>query len=272
MERKTDAIVLRATEYKDADKILTLLTPFEGKITAGIKGVKKAGAKLAFAAQPFSFCEYVLTEKNGRNTVVSAYLHDGFFSIRTDFLRFYAACAVTEICEALCAEGAENQGLFVAAAEALRSLAYAEERGETCGEALCIFLLAALFESGYMIDLNDCDVCGAEILGTRCYFDFSAGRFLCEHCGGKSADKAIARASACTYRFLRRCAGDVTKAEENGGRETANGVEEGEIRALRLLKAYLIKKTEREYPCFTEFCRLNETEAERGNTAASAGE
>lgn len=258
MERKTDAIVLRATEYKDADKILTLLTPFEGKITAGIKGVKKAGAKLAFAAQPFAFCEYVLAEKNGRNTVVSAYLHDGFFDLRTDIVRFYAACAVTEGCDALCAEGAENQGVFVAAAEALRSLAYAEERQETCGEALCAFFLTALYESGYMIDLDGCGACGAEISGARCFFDFSSGRFYCEPCGVKSAEKGVARASACTYRFLRRCAGS---GEEES--DAAAGAQDGEIRALRLLKAYLMKKTEREYPCFTEFCRLYESGAAR---------
>ena len=86
MEIKTDAIVLRATDYRDADKILTLFTPSEGKITAGIKGVKKSGARLAFAAQPFAFCEYVLAEKCGRRTVVSAYQHDGFFPLRTDVI------------------------------------------------------------------------------------------------------------------------------------------------------------------------------------------
>ena len=71
MEIKTDAIVLRAADYKDADKILTLLTPSAGKLTAGIKGVKKSGAKLAFSAQPFAFCEYVLAQKGGRYTVTS---------------------------------------------------------------------------------------------------------------------------------------------------------------------------------------------------------
>lgn len=263
MERKTEAIVLRTAEYKDADKILTLLTPFEGKITAGIRGVKKAGAKLAFAAQPFAFCEYVLTERNGRNTVVSAYLHDGFFSLRTDIVRFYAACAVTEACEALSAEGAENQGLFVAAAEALRCLAYAEERGETCGETLCGFVLIALHESGYMIDLNGCGACGEEISGERCYFDFSSGRFLCDSCVASPPNKEIARASACTYRFLRRLAGGVSRTETEEKRDSETNEKQAEIRALRLLKAYLNKKTERDYPCFTEFFRLYAAEEPR---------
>ena len=162
MEIKTDAIVLRAADYKDADKILTLLTPSAGKLTAGIKGVKKSGARLAFAAQPFSFCEYVLAEKNGRNTVTSAYQHDGFFPLRTDITRYYAACAVAEIADELSAEGSENEALFIAAAQALRSLAYGEEN-ETPAEALCSFLLTALFEAGYMIDLDGCGACGNEI-------------------------------------------------------------------------------------------------------------
>ena len=49
--------MLRAVDYGENDKILTLLSAEEGRITAGIKGVKKAGAKLKFAAQPFCFAE-----------------------------------------------------------------------------------------------------------------------------------------------------------------------------------------------------------------------
>ena len=57
MDVKTEAVVLKAIDYKDNDKLLTLFSPSLGKITAGIKGVKKPKAKLAFAAQPFCFAE-----------------------------------------------------------------------------------------------------------------------------------------------------------------------------------------------------------------------
>ena len=53
MEIKVNALVLRAADYGENDKILTLLTAERGKLTAGIKGVRKSGAKLKFAAQPF---------------------------------------------------------------------------------------------------------------------------------------------------------------------------------------------------------------------------
>ena len=91
MEVKTDAVVLKAIDYKDNDKLLTLFSPSLGKITAGIKGVKKPKAKLAFAAQPFCFAEYVLAERGGRYTVTAAYLHESFFELRADVEAFYAA-------------------------------------------------------------------------------------------------------------------------------------------------------------------------------------
>ena len=55
MESKADALVLRATDYGEYDKMVTLLTAERGKIGAALKGVRRAGAKLKFAAQPFCF-------------------------------------------------------------------------------------------------------------------------------------------------------------------------------------------------------------------------
>ena len=60
MEYKVDALVLRTADYGESDKMLTLFSLQQGKISAAAKGVRKAGAKLRFAAQPFCFAEYVL--------------------------------------------------------------------------------------------------------------------------------------------------------------------------------------------------------------------
>ena len=42
---KVNAVMLRSADYGENDKMLTLLTAELGKISAGIKGVKKAGAR-----------------------------------------------------------------------------------------------------------------------------------------------------------------------------------------------------------------------------------
>ncbi len=240
MEVKTDAIVLQTVDYQENDKILTLFSPALGRITAGAKGVKKPKAKLAFAAQLFCFAEYILAEKGGRYTVTGAYLHESFFSLRYDIVRFYAACAMAEICLRVLYERESHEGLFIALIEGLKTLSLTEEDG---AEAVIAFLLVALRESGYPVDLSLLEECDGDV-GERLYFDFADGKFApFDNCTRGE------RASVSTYHTLRKCAGLSYDEKALSG---------GKKRALRLLKAYLVEKTEEKYENFSEFIRLYE--------------
>ncbi len=240
MEVKTDAVVLRSIDYKDNDKILTLFSPTLGKITAGIRGVKKPKARLSFAAQPFCFAEYVLAEKGGRYTVTGAYMHESFYALRTDVERFYAACAAAEVCNRILVENEAREGTFVSFIECLKTLGLTD--GDPA-EALVTFLLAALHESGYPIDLGYLEECDGD-MGEALWFDFADGKFATkERCVSGE------RASVCTYHALRKCAGLFYDEEELAG---------GRKRAVRLLKAYLSEKTETPFENLGEFLRLYE--------------
>ncbi len=240
MEVKTEAVVLQAIDYKDNDKLLTLFSPSLGKITAGIRGVKKPKSRLNFSAQPFCFAEYVLAEKGGRYTVTGAYLHESFFELRADILRFYAGCAAAEICRVLAVENERHEGLFVAFIECLKSLCLS---GENEAEAVLAFALNALRESGYPISLSLLEDCDGDI-GDHLRFDFADGTF-------DSALRAERgeRASVSTYHVLRKCAG--LTYDENvlvGGRK----------RALRLVKVFLTEKAETRFENLGEFIRMYE--------------
>ena len=129
MEFKADALVLRAADWGEYDKIVTLFTAERGKLSAALKGVKRAGAKLRFAAQPFCFAEFVFAEKSGRNTVISASVHDGFYALREDIACYYAAVCVAEACDKLLFEGMVSPALFLAAVRALGALSACAEGG-----------------------------------------------------------------------------------------------------------------------------------------------
>ncbi len=240
MERKTEGIVLRTIDYQENDKILTLFSPTLGRITVSAKGVKKPKAKLAFAAQPFCFAEYILAEKGGRYTMTNAYLHESFFALRQDILRFYAACAMAEVCLTVLYERESHEGLFIALIEGLKALALTEE---DVAEGVVAFMLVALRECGYPVALSLSEE-QEEDIGERLYFDFADGRFSSfDNC------ERGERASLSTYHTLRKCAG-LTYAEERtkGGRK----------RALRLLKAFLSEKTEEKFENLSELIRLYE--------------
>ena len=237
MEWKTDALMLGGIDYKDHDKLLTLFTADKGIICAGIKGVRKPKAKLSFAAQPFAFAEYVLVEKGEHHTVKSAYLYDGFYPLRQDVERYYAANGIFAVCKAVAPDGEQLHSLFVATVQALKELAYADAEPI---ETLVGYMLTAAGEAGYFLDLDGCGICGAEIEGEP-YFDFDAGHFTCKECSVGS------RASVSTYHVLRKCAGAAYDESKTQG---------GKKRALRLMKAFLEGKTETELACIGELLQL----------------
>lgn len=236
MEWKTDALLLRAVDYGENDKIVTLLTADHGKIGAAVKGVKKASAKLKFAAQPFCFAEYVLAERAGRNTVISASLYDGFYPLREDVQAFYGGTVVCEACDKLLFEGMPSGELLVAAVTALKRLSSGES-----ASAIVAFLLSALRLAGYPVKAETCPVCGSVPTG-RMRFDLESGSFGCDACGVGTP------ASERTYRAIR--------AAEHMAQDAIGRDPDGERRALRLLGAYFVRKIESELSVLPEYIQL----------------
>jgi len=108
-------IVLRETETKEADKILTVLTAEQGKISVIARGVRRKGCKYAACAQPLAYSEWTLYQKGDWY-----YANDGstlelFNGLRTDLEAMALGFYMAELTEAVTTEEA-------AAAELLRHL------------------------------------------------------------------------------------------------------------------------------------------------------
>ncbi len=235
---KVNAVMLKACDYGENDKILTLLSDELGKISAGIKGVKKAGAKLKFAAQPFCFAEYILTKKGERYTVTQASEIESFYDLRTDINKFYAASAVCEAASALTFGGSEDNALFTLTVQALSNVC---NHGES--QALIKFLLSALSVSGYTVGLDNCTECGSPLVSEdKMRFDMNSGSFTCWDCG------TGAGVSGVTYNVLRLCAGKTYTPSYI--------TPDGEKRALKLLREYLTFKTDSKCKSLTEYIQL----------------
>ncbi len=233
---KVNALMLRAVDYLENDKILTLLTAERGKLTAGIKGVKKAGAKLKFAAQPFCFAEYILAERGGRYTVTQASECESFYELRCDVNKYYAACAVCETAIALTYEGDGNAEIFSDCVRTLSTMCSCDE-----GLTLIGFLLSVLRRSGYGISLENCTACGASLVSAdKMRFNMDGGSFNCWDCGTGVG------VSGATYRVLLAADG------HSGGGITPDGKK----RALKLLKEYLAYKTDAKLNSLHEYIAM----------------
>ena len=70
MFKTVNALVLREVRYKEADRILTLLTDTDGKITVKARGALRKSSKTAAATQQLTYSEMTLFGNLGRWTVM----------------------------------------------------------------------------------------------------------------------------------------------------------------------------------------------------------
>ncbi len=87
-----EAIVLGRTDYGEADRILTLLTPHHGKVRTIAKGVRRVKSKLAGGIELFSVSTVTFVRGRGEiGTLVSTRLVKHYGEIVKDLARTQAA-------------------------------------------------------------------------------------------------------------------------------------------------------------------------------------
>lgn len=142
------AIVVKATDYREYDKLLRLFTAEEGMVTAVIKGVKKPKAKLKFAAQPFSVNQYALVRKNGYRTVTECAPLESLYEITYDPDSYTAGAVMLEVTDKAVGEISSPE-TFVTLLKALKCIALT---GVPAYHALTKYLQDLLRIMGYGID------------------------------------------------------------------------------------------------------------------------
>ena len=108
MYLKTDGIVLRETEYKDNDKLLTILTRENGQVTAKARGVKSRTSKLRAGCQLLTFSEFTLLDYQGRYLVTEAVPKEMFPRLREDVELLSLASYFAQVTEAISQEDAPD--------------------------------------------------------------------------------------------------------------------------------------------------------------------
>ena len=78
----TPGIVLRYANYRDHDRMLTLLSPRLGRGDLLSRGCRRPKSPLMPASELFVSGEFVLFEKNERAVLTSCALQDTFYPLR----------------------------------------------------------------------------------------------------------------------------------------------------------------------------------------------
>ncbi len=182
-EIKVKGIVLKSTDYKDSDKLVTIFSAELGLIKARIRGVKKDKAKLAFAVQPFAFVEFVLSAKGGFYTVINATSIDQFFNVTLDFDNYIFMLGCLEVCEKTVKENDPQNELFLLLLSSLKSVCY---DNISSMNLFIKFMIESMKILGFNLELETCACCG-ENLSDKIYpFSYDYNGMLCPKCSNKN--------------------------------------------------------------------------------------
>ena len=155
---KTQGLVLRETEYKDADKLLTVLTADHGQLTLRARGVRSRNSRLKSSCQLLAYSEFTVFENKGNHLVDEAVPIALFMPLREDIEKLSLASYFAQVAEVLSQEDSHDTELL---SLCLNSLYVLAERNKSHRLIKAAFELRAASLAGYMPMLDGCAVCGS---------------------------------------------------------------------------------------------------------------
>ena len=184
-------VVLRFANYRDHDRMLTLLSPEHGRMEALSRGCRRPKSPLLACSELFVRGEFVLYQSGDRYTVTSCAIEDTFYPLRLDADRLVCASYLLGLCQAAVLPGENAQELYALLLKGLYRLAYFEK--EDPMGVLAAFLLLFADAVGYRPRMNHCAHC-RDTLDTSggALFDLAAGGLVCTSCGRQTGFRLAA--------------------------------------------------------------------------------
>ena len=178
-QTENTAIVLRRVNYRDNDRMVTLLSPSRGRIDALIRNCRKPKSHNLNAAELFALGDYMLIETGGRIIVTSVHLIETFYPLRADYERLTCAVWLLSLAEAAAEPEQEQQELFMLLLHTLSRLAFSAQPWKPL---LSGFLLHFSACQGFKPRLNHCVLCGRRPEEPPFFFGAEEGGLICGDC------------------------------------------------------------------------------------------
>ncbi len=223
-EESTPAIVLRARDYADSDRIVTLLTLDAGKLSGIAKGAKASRHRFERKLEPFSHVmvhfkrrphgQLVFITKAEASDLAQHTLDD-------DLGKIALGSYMLELSDALTTEASEAAAAYRILESGLRTLARS-----SFGAALRqAFELRILEWAGYGLDFGRCRVCSTMVAAQSpaVFFVVTRGGVVCARCRNSVPEGAIriAAESAVALGRLSTIALDEAALARSSGRDGA---------------------------------------------------
>ncbi|MDD2568175.1 MAG: DNA repair protein RecO [Clostridia bacterium] len=175
-----EAIILRGRDYREADRLLVVLTRKQGKISALAKGVRKTNSSLKAVTQLFSVSTLTFSHSKGLKLVTQGQSIESMRLLREDLDKIAYASYIAEIVDMVLEEGKANEQVYVLVFTVLTLLQAADDPYMI----MRFFDLRMLAVLGYRPYLDSCVSCKRGLHNGKFALSAARGGIICESCLG----------------------------------------------------------------------------------------
>ncbi|HEX7735322.1 MAG TPA: DNA repair protein RecO [Ktedonobacteraceae bacterium] len=194
----TEAIVLKRSDFGEADRLITLFTPHKGKFTGIAKGSRRPVSKLAGHVELLNRSQLHLAVGRNLDIITQAEMRENFLRLRSELWHMTCGFYLAELVDRFVEERVPHADIYTLLLQTLRYLdadasAHTQQRTQTPGAEepqsngktpllLRYFELHLLTAVGYAPSLQNCASCASELQQQENGFKASLGGALCSQC------------------------------------------------------------------------------------------
>jgi DNA repair protein RecO (recombination protein O) len=208
-------VVLRHTDWGEADRLLVLFSREKGKLRAVAKGVRRLHSRKAGHLEPFTRAALQLAKGRDLPIVTQAETIDAYLPLREDLLATGYTALVIELLDRFTYEEGENRALYQLLVDTLTRLA----RGDPAWIVVGFYQIRLLDLLGFRPELFNCVNCQREIKPEDQFFSALSGGVLCPSCGEGRAGALPVSMSGLKYlrHFQRSSYTDASRVHPDAG-------------------------------------------------------
>jgi DNA repair protein RecO (recombination protein O) len=178
---RVTAVVLRHSDWGEADRLLTLFTREMGKLRAVAKGARKARSRKAGHLEPFTHVRLQLAKGRDLTIVTQAETVDAYIAIRDNLIKTGYAAYTAELLDRFTyEEEAESSTPFRLLVETLGRISFESDEWL----AVRYYEMRLLDYLGFRPQLFACANCEEKIEPVDQFFSPLVGGVICPRCGG----------------------------------------------------------------------------------------
>lgn len=194
---RTEAVVIRRSDFGEADRLLTLFSADRGKLRAIAKGARKPQSRKTGHVELFMRSKFLVAKGRDLDIITQAEMIAAYPRLRDDLVRATYAAYLVELLDRFTVEDDPHRDIYALLLQTLESL----DAGGDVMLAARYYELRLLSLTGFQPRLFNCVACGEAIREEDQFFSADLGGLLGPAC--QTADPHARPVSAVTVKVMR---------------------------------------------------------------------